>query len=693
MLAAHLYNFTNGNWFPNNTALTGITNFWIYGTDINGINLMDAISTATRIYIFNTLNNAYCLYNLLTKTIQSTVGYYCTVASVCGAGEDISLENNGNPLYPQSQPFTIYFNLLNTDLTSNILTLLQPATDNQVIAYSQSSSKFSNIYYTEGISYIFSTTINGTLMTSAYVSGGNITFVNANATPPATVTSTETVTDIFISQYDANGNEMYDSLALEFASNTGVIMPIVRLYNPTQRNKFFDFNVTMMLTSTVNGIFVIRLTVIPFTYIGTQSPINFINGEGLILCPVVIQRLIDLTDIVMSDLSDKDLLRYNVATSCWVNCKLSLSDLTNVNLSDLQTGDTLAYDVATASFNNMPNKLINLLDVNNYGFSDKKILMYDQSVQNYDVKAYSEVGFAYNLSTDITFSYPMVGRFKMINNGSPTTNPIGVTTLLISVYDINSNPVAYNLLRMNISPNTTLIIRDPTDNVNEIYFGVNGTATQDSNQFTVSVNLESVLGSFTAELMYIITIITPPNINSLIGINIDNPPNNGDVLTYSSASGNWQNQQPATYSTYRYQYTYKGTYTSPTYPTLTQGCLYIDTTNNMMYMNDTDTNASSHIVLFSKIGYGSIIEILLNVQYHQRYVLINVNANGDSYVEYKYDPSLSVLEADGSLTVGNIYDIEIHYQTIKNLDDLGDVDIATPLEDQLLTYDYNFRMD
>ena len=94
---------------------------------------------------------------------------------------------------------------------------------------------------------------------------------------------------------------------------------------------------------------------------------------------------------------------YNLASSSWVNGKLSLSDLTNITLSNPQNGDTLSYNSSTGTFNNIPNKLINLLDVNNYGFSDKKIVMYDQSTQNYDVNAYSEVGFSYNLSTDTQF--------------------------------------------------------------------------------------------------------------------------------------------------------------------------------------------------------------------------------------------------------------------------------------------------
>ena len=406
--------FSTGNWFPNASALLEITNFWIYGTDINGQNTMNMITNATRIYIFNTLNNAYCLYNIVSKSVQSSgLGYYCTVSAVCGAGQDIQVDIGGNPFDCQSQPFIIYFNVLNTDLNSNTLSLLPPESDNQVIAYSQNSGKFLNIYYTEGIPYIFNTTINGTLMTSAYVDSGNITFVNASATPPVTVTSISTVTDIFISQYDANGKELYNSLALEFASNSGVILPLVRIYNPTQRNKFFDFNVTMMLTSTVSGVMVIRLTVTPLN--DTQPAFDFVNGEGLVLCPVVIQRLIDLTDIILSTLSNKDLLMYNVATSCWVNGKLGLSDLTNVNLSGLQTGDTLAYDSATSTFNNMPNKLINLLDVDNTGFSDKKILMYNQNTQDYDVKAYGEIGFCYNLSTDIQLSFAMPGRFKMMN--------------------------------------------------------------------------------------------------------------------------------------------------------------------------------------------------------------------------------------------------------------------------------------
>ena len=267
---------------------------------------------------------------------------------------------------------------------------------------------------------------------------------------------------------------------------------------------------------------------------------------------------------------------------------------------------------------------------------------------------------------------------------SPTTNPNEVTTLLISTYDINSNPVAYNLLRINISPYTTLLIRDPTNNVNEIYFLVNGTMAQDSHQFTVGVMLQSVLGSFTAENLYVIVIITPPNINSLMGTTIYGI-NNGDVLTFSTESSTWQNQQPTTFSTYRYQYTYQGTFTSPAEPTMYQGALYLDTTNNMCHMNLVDSNNGNHLTLLNNIGYGSIIEILISPECHQRFVIININRVGGSYIEYKYDSSLSMLE--GTLSISNTYDVEIHYQTIKGIDDLEGVDISTPLQNQLLTYD------
>ena len=158
---------------------------------------------------------------------------------------------------------------------------------------------------------------------------------------------------------------------------------------------------------------------------------------------------------------------------------------------------------------------------------------------------------------------------------------------------------------MNISPNTTLLIRDPTDNVNEIYFSVNGTISQDEHQFTVGVTLQSVLGGFTAELMYILTIITPPNINSLMGTSISSV-NNGDVLTYSTEFSTWQNQQPATYCTFRYQYAYNGTFTTPDEPTMFQGALYVDTTNNMIHLNLVDVSNGNHITLLNKL----VMEVL-----------------------------------------------------------------------------------
>ena len=65
--------------------------------------------------------------------------------------------------------------------------------------------------------------------------------------------------------------------------------------------------------------------------------------------------------------------------------------------------------------NTPPYKLANLQDYNPSGLTDKKIVMYNQNTTQYNPVAYTETGFAYNLSTDHKISYALPGRFKWIN--------------------------------------------------------------------------------------------------------------------------------------------------------------------------------------------------------------------------------------------------------------------------------------
>ena len=117
--------------------------------------------------------------------------------------------------------------------------------------------------------------------------------------------------------------------------------------------------------------------------------------------------------------------------------------------------------------------------------------------------------------------------------------------MLVSIYDINGNNVV-DALGANMNNSFPLDIRDPTNNGNQMFFMVIG-ASADSNQFTVTMSVTNVLGTFTAENMYILGFKPPETLEQLKDTNISSP-TTGDLLTYQSSSNSWVNQQPASTS-------------------------------------------------------------------------------------------------------------------------------------------------
>ena len=141
--------------------------------------------------------------------------------------------------------------------------------------------------------------------------------------------------------------------------------------------------------------------------------------------------------------------------------------------------------------------------------------MYNQNTQAYNTNAYTETTFAYNISTDTQISYALPGRFKFLDSsGNPSLDPTVLNTgsILLSLYDINGNNVSTNIMNT-LGNSSQLHIRDPTNNVNEIFFTV-GNGSADSNQFTITEFLVSNFGSFTAENMYLWEFVYPTKFHS-----------------------------------------------------------------------------------------------------------------------------------------------------------------------------------
>ena len=161
-------------------------------------------------------------------------------------------------------------------------------------------------------------------------------------------------------------------------------------------------------------------------------------------------------------------------------------------------------------------------------------------------------------------------------------------------------------------------------------------------------------------------------------------PVDGQVLTYDGVLGKFVNSTVSSGPS-NMPYKFIGGFSIDDSPSPTNGDWFIDTTSHNLLFSIFDTNDNDHSDILSKIGFNSIIRVNMTSGNNQYYCVTQATDN-DNYYVFKYDNTLSS-SVEGTLVEDTVYDVSFFYQTVRNLDDLGDVYIDNPTENQLLQYD------
>lgn len=231
-----------------------------------------------------------------------------------------------------------------------------------------------------------------------------------------------------------------------------------------------------------------------------------------------------------------------------------------------------------------------------------------------------------------------------------------------------------NGLSSNMSSNSVTTV-SPSSNVKWTTFTLNGDLTFYRN----GVQIASDILPYDTDLWLTFDkSVEPPNIS------ISNP-QHGDVLSYDGVLGKFINSTSSSSGSSNMSYKFIGGFPIVEPPTPNNGDWFIDISSHNLLFSVIDTNDNDHSDIFSKIGFNSIIRVNMN-NGNNRYYCVTQSTPNDNWYIFKYDSSLSST-IEGTLTEDTVYDVSFFYQTVRNLDDLSDVYIDNPSENQLLQYD------
>lgn len=171
------------------------------------------------------------------------------------------------------------------------------------------------------------------------------------------------------------------------------------------------------------------------------------------------------------------------------------------------------------------------------------------------------------------------------------------------------------------------------------------------------------------------------SIGSHTDVNIIDPVD-GQVMTYNGSLGKFVNAAISSSSNMPYKFIEGFLIDDP--PSPDNGDWFIDYTSHNLLFSVMDTNDNDHSDIFSKIGFNTIIRVNMTNGNH-RYYCVTQATDNDNYYIFKYDNGLSSI-VEGTLVEDTVYDVSFYYQTVRNIDDLGDVYIDSVAENQVLQY-------
>jgi len=90
-----------------------------------------------------------------------------------------------------------------------------------------------------------------------------------------------------------------------------------------------------------------------------------------------------LTNVNLTNLTNNQMLKYNILSNNFENFTFNLNNINNIQITNIQDKDIISYDTSLSKYINIENKLINLKDVNITNALNNQIIKYDSTTSKY----------------------------------------------------------------------------------------------------------------------------------------------------------------------------------------------------------------------------------------------------------------------------------------------------------------------
>lgn len=163
-----------------------------------------------------------------------------------------------------------------------------------------------------------------------------------------------------------------------------------------------------------------------------------------------------LSDTQIATLSNGQVLKYDSASSKWVNADNSLSNLSDANISSATNGQSLIYNSTSQKWENGNEKLSNLSDANISSATNKDILQYNSTNSKWENKAlYKKLTATLTAGqTTLTFTDSSIVATSLVKLFSAeeldyesATSAVGSVTF---TFEAQASDVTFTLLVMNL---------------------------------------------------------------------------------------------------------------------------------------------------------------------------------------------------------------------------------------------------
>lgn len=163
-----------------------------------------------------------------------------------------------------------------------------------------------------------------------------------------------------------------------------------------------------------------------------------------------------LSDTQIASLSNGQVLKYDSASSKWVNADNPLSNLSDANISSATNGQSLIYNSTSQKWENGNEKLSNLSDANISSASNKNILQFNSTSGKWENKAlYKKLTATLTAGqTTLTFTDSSITATSLCDlycdGGLDYESVTSTTGSITYTFEAQSSDVVFTLVVMNL---------------------------------------------------------------------------------------------------------------------------------------------------------------------------------------------------------------------------------------------------